>query len=149
MTYRNLFPTYFQTSIWPLQSLPSTPVRNALVRLSQEPVEPNAPVSLPATDQSGFSADQLATIKALIQSCLVPPTLFSLYSASAHSLPALVLTTMPASDTPRAGPSWVSGPPPPTTPLSGPSGIRPSQSLSPRPGPSWASDPPLVEETGA
>ena len=110
----------------------------------QEPVEPNAPVSLPA----GFSAEQLATIKALIQSCLVPPTLFLPYSASAPSLPAPVLTTTPASDTPRAGPSWVSVPPPPTTPLTGPSGILPSQSLSPRPGPSWASDPPLVEETG-
>ena len=31
----------------------------------QDPVEPNAPVSLPANDQSGFSAEQLATIKAL------------------------------------------------------------------------------------
>ena len=114
----------------------------------QEPVEPNAPVSLPANDQSGFSAEQLATIKALIQSCLTPPTLFSPYSASAPSLPAPILPTTPASDTPRAGPSWVSVPQPPTPPLTGPSGIQPPQSLSPRPGPSWASDPPLVEESG-
>ena len=114
----------------------------------QEPVEPNSPVSLPTNDHSGFSAEQLATIKALIQSCLAPPTLFSLYSASAPSLPAPILPTTTATDTPRAGPSWVSGPPPPTPPLPGPSGIRPARSLSPRPGPSWASDPPLVEEPG-
>ena len=41
-----------------------------------EPVEPGAPVSLPAADQSGFSAGQLATLKALIQSCLAPRPFF-------------------------------------------------------------------------
>ena len=112
----------------------------------KEPVEPSAPVSLPTADPSGFSAGQLATLKALIQSCLAPQTLPSPLSAPAPSLHAPVLPPTPASGTPRAGPSWVSGPPPPPAPPSGPSGVRPPPSFSPQPGPSWASDPPLAGE---
>ena len=112
----------------------------------EEPVVPSAPVSLPPADQSEFSAGQLATLKALIQSCLAPQTLPSPLSAPAPSLHAPILPPTPASGTPRAGPSWFSGPPPPPAPPSGPSGVQPPPSFSPQPGPSWASDPPPAGE---
>ena len=115
--------------------------------LRREPVVADAPVSLTANVLPGFSTEQLATIKALVQSCLAPPAQLSPYSASASSLPAPFPPTTPASETPRAGPSWVPDPPPPA-PLPGPSGVQTSQSLHPQPGPSWASDPPLVENPG-
>ena len=112
----------------------------------EEPVLPNTPVSMPPAVQSEFSAGQLATLKALIQSCLAPQTLPSPLSAPAPSLHAPILPPTPTSGTPRAGPSWFSGPPPPPAPPSGPSGVPPPQSFSPQPGPSWASDPPPAGE---
>ena len=112
----------------------------------EEPVLPNTPVSLPPAVQSEFSAGQLATLKALIQSCLAPQTLPSPLSAPAPSLHAPILPPTPTSGTPRTGPSWFSGPPPPPAPP-GPSGVPPPQSFSPQPGPSWASDPPPAGET--
>ena len=48
MTWRNLFPTCFRTSIWPPQSLPLTPVRNARVRLSHLGATSRSSQSLPS-----------------------------------------------------------------------------------------------------
>ena len=87
MTWRNLFPDLFSdldlappvAALNPSQKCVCSPEPPG----HDEPVEPSAPVSLPATDQSGFSVGQLATIMALIQSSLTPPALFSRYSAPA------------------------------------------------------------------
>ena len=55
MTWRNLFPTYFRTSIWPLQSLHSTPVRNAGVRLRRLVAKSRSSQTLPSLCQRMIS----------------------------------------------------------------------------------------------
>ena len=111
-----------------------------------ETVAADDPVSPAAGAQPGFSADQLAAIKALIQSCLVPPALSHLSpsSTSAISLPAPLPPTMTVPEIPRAGPSWALDPMT-TDSDHGPSGVQTFPTFEPQPGPSWASDPPLLE----
>ena len=108
-----------------------------------------SPVPTAASALPGFTAEQMASLKLLLQSCLPAPTPSapahrSPTSASLISLPAPPLPATIASETPRSGPSWELEPPL-LEPRPGPSGVRASTAIDPRPGPSWELDRPLFE----